>query len=133
MSSKDPIWVLKSAVTLIHKRQLAEHGGLDGIRDDGMLESALVKPQNLYSYSSPTPTLAQLAASYAFGIARNHPFIDGNKRTALVVCELFLRLNRYAIEVSKEEKYSTFMSLAEGTLSEKDLANWLSKHIISRI
>ena len=105
MAPKEPPWVRLDAVLAIHRRQLSEHGGLDGIRDQGMLESALGRPTNKYSYESPKPSLAQLAAAYAFGIARNHPFIDGNKRTAFVVCELFLRLNKQGIEASAEGKY----------------------------
>ena len=131
MPLKEPRWVLSNAVVLIHKRQLAEHGGLDGIRDQGMLESALGRPQNLYVYSSPKPSLAQIAASYAFGIAKNHPFIDGNKRTALVVSELFLRLNKHTIKTTKEDMFATFLSLAEGALTEEQFAIWIAQHIIN--
>ena len=133
MAPKEPPWVRLDAVLAIHRRQLSEHGGLDGIRDQGMLESALGRPTNKYSYESPKPSLAQLAAAYAFGIARNHPFIDGNKRTAFVVCELFLRLNKQGIEASAEGKYIIFLSLADGTLSEEALAQWIAEHLISRI
>ena len=132
MAPKEPPWVRLDAVLAIHRRQLSEHGGLDGIRDQGMLESALGRPTNKYSYESPKPSLAQLAAAYAFGIARNHPFIDGNKRTAFVVCELFLRLNKQGIEASAEGKYIIFLSLADGTLSEEALAQWIAEHLISR-
>ncbi len=78
----DPIWINEPLALAIHKRQLAEHGGLDGVRDPGLLQSALARPRHLFAYNDPTPALPALAASYAFGIARNHPFIDGNKRTA---------------------------------------------------
>jgi len=133
MAPKEPTWVRLDAVLAIHRRQLSEHGGLDGIRDQGMLESALRRPTNKYSYESPKPSLAQLAAAYAFGIAKNHPFIDGNKRTAFVVCELFLRLNKQGLEASAEAKYIIFLSLADGTLSEEALAQWIAEHLISRI
>ncbi len=133
MAPKEPTWVRLDAVLAIHRRQLSEHGGLDGIRDQGMLESALGRPTNKYSYESPKPSLAQLAAAYAFGIAKNHPFIDGNKRTAFVVCELFLRLNKQGLEASAEGKYIIFLSLADGTLSEEALAQWIAEHLISRI
>ena len=133
MAPKEPPWVRLDAVLAIHRRQLSEHGGLDGIRDQGMLESALGRPTNKYSYESPKPSLAQLAAAYAFGIAKNHPFIDGNKRTAFVVCELFLRLNKQGLEASAEGKYIIFLSLADGTLSEEALAQWIAGHLISRI
>jgi death-on-curing protein len=133
MAPKEPTWVRLDAVLAIHRRQLSEHGGLNGIRDQGMLESALGRPANKYSYESPKPSLAHLAAAYAFGVAKNHPFIDGNKRTAFVVCELFLRLNKQGLEASAEEKYITFLSLADGTLSEDELAKWIAEHLISRI
>ena len=133
MAPKEPTWVRLDAVLVIHQRQLSEHGGLSGVRDQGMLESALGRPTNKYSYESPKPSLAQLAAAYAFGIAKNHPFIDGNKRTAFVVCELFIRLNKQGLEASAEEKYITFLSLADGTLSEDGLAKWIADHLISRI
>ena len=133
MAPKEPTWVRLDAVLAIHRRQLSEHGGLDGIRDQEMLESALGRPTNKYSYESPKPSLAQLAAAYAFGIAKNHPFIDGNKRTAFVVCELFLRLNKQGLEASAEGKYIIFLSLADGTLSEEALAQWIAGHLISRI
>src|SRR3989304_5921667 len=87
------IWIEKPLVFAIHDRQLAEHGGSSGVRDENMLESALARPQQLYSYGDPPPDLADLAATLAFGLARNHPFVDGNKRTAAVTCETFLELN----------------------------------------
>lgn len=133
MARKEPVWVRLDTVLAIHGRQILEHGGLAGIREMGMLESALSRPTNKYTYDSPKPTPAQLAAAYAFGLSKNHPFIDGNKRTAFVVCELFLRLNKYGIEASVEEKYTTFLSLADGTLSEEVLAAWIAEHLISRI
>lgn len=133
MALKEPIWVRFDTVLAIHSRQLLEHGGLAGVREIGMLESALSRPTNKYNYDSPKPSLAQLAAAYAFGLSKNHPFIDGNKRTAFVVCELFLRLNKHGIEASVEEKYTTFLSLADGILSEDELANWIEQHLINRI
>ena len=114
---------------MAHSRQLAEHGGSDGIRDENLLDSALAKPRNVFAYAD-SPALPMLAASYAFGIARNHAFVDGNKRTALVICEGFLRLNGLRIVASPEEKYLTFLHLAEGSLSEADLAAWLARHAV---
>jgi death on curing protein len=125
----EPIWIEPSVVEEIHRRQLAQHGGQEGIRDRGMLESALGRPRNLWGYSNPRPDFAQLAASYAFGIARNHPFIDGNKRTAFVVCRLFLKRNGHELIASEAEKYATFLALAAGELSEEQLVNWLCKRI----
>jgi death-on-curing protein len=120
----------KPEVLVAHSRQLAEHGGSDGIRDEGLLESALGKPHNVFVYDE-TCDLPRLAASYAFGIARNHPFIDGNKRTALVVSETFLLVNGFKIISSPEEKYFTFLHLAEGTLTEDELAAWFTSHAVS--
>jgi len=122
------IWILDNLVPAIHRRQLAEHGGADGIRDAGLLASALARPRQLMAYSDPPPDLAQLAAAYAFGIARNHPFIDGNKRTALVVCLTFLRLNGKQVRASKAEMYHAFLQLAEGKMTEADLAIWIRTH-----
>jgi death on curing protein len=124
-------WLLAEAVYAIHKRQIAEHGGSDGVRDEGLMLSALARPQNLYAYSEETPDISALAASLAYGIAKNHPFIDGNKRTALVVSRTFLLLNGFNIEATQEEKYLTFLSLAEGNLSEEELAEWFRSKLIS--
>jgi len=125
----EPIWVRPDVIIAIHRRQSAEHGGKEGIRDAGLLESALGKPKNLYHYSNPKPALSGMAASYAYGIALNHPFVDGNKRTALIACQLFLRLNGVQITASQAEKYDTFIKLASGDLSEKSLAKWINEHI----
>ncbi len=122
-------WLLEETVYAIHKRQIAEHGGSDGVRDEGLLLSALARPQNLLAYSEDTPDIAALAASLAYGIAKNHPFIDGNKRTALVVARTFLLLNHCHLNAPQEEKYTTFLSLAEGNLSEEDLAEWIRQHL----
>jgi len=125
----EPIWIERPEVLIAHRAQLAEHGGSDGIRDVTLLESALGKPQNVYVYSDDA-TLPRLAASYAFGIARNHPFVDGNKRTALVVCEGFLRLNGLEIVAPPEEKYLTYLYLAAGQISEDELVEWLTGHAV---
>ncbi len=114
-------WLLEETVLAIHKRQIAEHGGSDGVRDAGLLSSALARPQNLLAYSEKTPDISALAAEYAFGVAKNHPFIDGNKRTALVMMRTFLQLNGYNFNATQEEKYLTFLKLAEGNLSEEEL------------
>lgn len=127
---QEPRWILRSAVLAIHREQLAEHGGSDGIRDESLLDSALAKPKNVFAYEE-NATIFRLAASYAFGIARNHAFVDGNKRTALVVCRTFLYANGWTLRSSKEELYLTFLHLAEGTLSEADLAAWIEQHAVS--
>jgi death-on-curing protein len=121
-------WLRTDAVLAIHRRQLAEHGGGDGVRDIGLLGSALARPQNIAAYE-PDADIARLAAAYAFGIAKDHPFVDGNKRTSLVACRTFLILNGYQLNAAPAEKYLTFLSLAEGTLSEDELAQWLRTRI----
>ena len=122
-------WLTIDRVLTIHRRQIAEHGGTDGVRDMGLLESALARPRNIHAYE-PEADIAHLAAGYAFGIAKNHPFIDGNKRTAYVVMETFLIRNRWELHATMPEKYVTFLALAEGTLSEDELAEWLREKII---
>ncbi len=124
----EPKWILQDVALAVHRRQIAEHGGLDGVRDEGLFESALAKPQNLYHYNDPKPTMAEIAAAYAYGIARNHAFLDGNKRTALVICRLFLALNGVELKASSSEKYQTFMKLASGDLTEEALAQWIADH-----
>src|SRR6059036_2942595 len=104
----DPIWISKELAIAIHRRQLAEHGGADGIRDAGLLESALARPRQRFAYEDPTPAIPALAASIAYGIARNHAFIDGNKRTAAVVCETFLALNKFQLDATDVEMYPIF-------------------------
>src|SRR5580693_7553237 len=121
-------WVADSVVRAIHEAQLAEHGGITGIRDEGLLSSALARPQNLEAYGEEVDASA-LAAAYAFGIARNHPFLDGNKRTAFVVMELFLNLNGWVLNAADAECISTMLALAAGDLSEKALVAWLGSHI----
>ena len=117
-------WLRVDAVLAMHRRQIAEHGGDDGVRDIGLLESALARAQNIAAYE-PEADIARLAAAYGFGIAKNHPFVDGNKRTALVATRTFLILNGYTLQASPVDKYTTFLQLAEGSLSEEELANWL--------
>ena len=121
----EPAWISRELAIAIHRRQLTEHGGLDGIRDSGMLDSALSRPRNLLAYSEDPPDLASLAAAYAFGVARNHPFIDGNKRTAYVVCRTFLLLNDADMTAEKDDRYRMFLALAAGSLSESELGQWL--------
>ena len=123
------IWVAETIVRAIHEAQLSEHGGIAGIRDEGLLSSALARPHNLEAYGED-PDAAALAAAYVFGIARNHPFLDGNKRAAFVVMELFLSLNGWNLEASDAICVGMMMTLAAGDLSEKMLAKWLRGHIV---
>ena len=123
------IWLLEETLTAIHHRQIAEHGGSEGLRDEGLLLSALARPQNLLAYGEPAPDLASLAAAYAYGIARNHPFVDGNKRTALVAARTFLILNGVDLKATQDDKVLAFLNLAEGAISEEELADWIRKRI----
>lgn len=123
----DWVWIDIEVALVAHEEQLAEHGGAAGIRDRSMLESALARPQNLIAYGEPD--IADLAASYAFGIARNHPFVDGNKRTALVVSETFLMLNGCTLTATDAEMVVAFLALAAGELSVDELADWFRGHI----
>ena len=123
----EPLWVSKKSVLAMHSAQLAEYGGSDGIRDETLLDSALAKPRNVLAYADQ-PDIFRLAASYAFGIARNHAFVDGNKRTALVVSLAFLDRNGWDIVASKENLYFTFLHLADGSLTEEELTTWFTKH-----
>ena len=118
------LWIDKHETLTIHAQQLAEHGGSDGVRDEGLLESALARPQNLLAYSEETPSLHELAAAYAFGIARSHPFVDGNKRTALVVALTFLLVNGLKVTAPRDDRYFVFYDLAAGKFSEDELAQW---------
>ena len=124
------IWVATSVARAAHREQLAEHGGLDGVRDVTLLESAMARPQQLHAYSEPD--VAGLAAAYAYGIARNHPFADGNKRTAAVISETFLVLNGYDMPLTTDaEVAATFIALAAGELSEDELADWFRLQVVA--
>jgi death-on-curing protein len=125
---KEPRWIEKKAVLAMHSEQLTEHGGSDGIRDESLLDSALDKPRNVFAYEEDAD-LCRLAASYAFGIAKNHAFIDGNKRTALVVSATFLADNGLELDAPESEVYKAYLSLAEGSLSQADFAAWLRGHV----
>lgn len=123
------VWISRELTLAIHDRQLAEHGGGSGVRDSGLLDSALARPQQLFAYGHPPPDLADLAASLAHGLARN-PFVDGNKRTAAVMCEVFIELNDGHLEADDVELYPQYMGLAEGSLSESEFAAWLRERIV---
>lgn len=119
---KEPAWLLKAVVLALHEEQLAEHGGRAGLRDEGLLDSALGRAKNQFHYGSPD--IYDLAAAYAFGIAKNHPFLDGNKRASFVVSETFLNLNGYGLAATDEEALFVWIALAEGKIAETELANW---------
>lgn len=115
-------------VLAIHGRLIAEHGGMDGVRDEASLDSALARPRNAYTYAEQQPDLAALAAAYALGICQDHAFVDGSKRTALVVMRTFLSLNGVDLHASQREKHETFWRLAAGSLTENELAVWIRDH-----
>ncbi|MDX9707429.1 MAG: type II toxin-antitoxin system death-on-curing family toxin [Azospira sp.] len=119
------VWIEESVAWAIHEMQLTEHGGSTGVRDAGLLASALARPGQLHDYGEPPPDVFDLAAAYAFGIARNHPFIDGNKRTAYVCAELFLALNGWRLVEDDSVCVTRMLALAAGELSETDFAAWL--------
>lgn len=121
------IWIAAEVALAAHAEQLAEHGGGEGVRDMGLFESAMARPRNLAQYAEPDA--AALAAAYAFGLARNHPFVDGNKRTAAVVSETFLVINGFVLGATDAEIVVVFESLAAGELSEDELADWFREHI----
>ncbi|HZE61308.1 MAG TPA: type II toxin-antitoxin system death-on-curing family toxin [Burkholderiales bacterium] len=120
------VWIKRSAILAAHEEQLAEHGGSPGIRDAGLLDSALARPLNRTAYGRPDA--AELAASYAYGLATNHPFVDGNKRTAFIALELFLALNGYRFAAGDAESVMSLLAVAAGTMKEEALANWIRRH-----
>jgi len=119
----EPIWLQKSVVLAFHEMLLAEHGGAVGIRDEGLLDSALNRPKQYFHYQ--TCGLHELASLYAIGIIHNHPFVDGNKRTGFVSMKTFLLRNAFTIEPNKEDSVSTFLNLAAGKISQDELAKWI--------
>jgi death-on-curing protein len=124
------VWVDPRAIVTIHDEQLAEHGGGMGIRDHGLLESAHARPVNLAAYESPDA--AELAAAYAVGLAKNHPFVDGNKRTAFVAMELFLYLNGFDLGADDADCVLTMLAVAAGEIDEAALADWIRQHAVKR-
>jgi death-on-curing protein len=123
-------WLSAKLALAIHEEQLAEHGGGTGLRDEGALLSALARPQNLAAYGDPD--VAALAAAYAFGVARNHPFVDGNKRTAWVLARVFLDLNGFELEFSQANAVVQMLALAAGEIAEDELAHWFRERVKGR-
>ncbi len=119
----EPVWLLRSVVDAIHDIQVAEHGGAAGLRDSGMLDSALARPITLYGYGEQD--IFRLAAAYAFSLVRNHPFVDGNKRAALLASYVFLRINGHTMTASEVSAASTILDLAAGEITEDDFTAWL--------
>ncbi len=126
----EPQWIRLDTILAIHTAQLAEHGGLDGLRDRNGLESAIASPRNLFTYGNPKPDIAAMAAQYAFAIACNQVFLDGNKRTALVVFRTFLLLNGHNLVASQDAKYQMIMDLANGQIKIDQMAHWIRAHLV---
>ena len=124
------LWLRHSVAIAVHEFQLAEHGGMTGVRDHGLLASALGRPENLAAYG--TPDVSDLAAAYGYGISRNHPFLDGNKRTGFVAMLMFLRLNGYQLIADDANKVLTMLAVAAGEMTEADFANWIRQHAVQR-
>lgn len=128
--SAEPIWLLREFIIAIHEHLIAEFGGSSGLRDGGLLESALARPVRLFTYGEPS--LCDLASSYAVGIAKNHAFIDGNKRTAFVAAVVFLGRNGLELNASEAEATVAMLRVAEGSMNEKQFARWLGEHTVPR-
>jgi death on curing protein len=124
------VWLQKAVVLAIHEDQLTEHGGGVGVRDAGLLESALARPENLAAYGKPD--VADLAAAYGYGISRNHAFIDGNKRTGFVAVELFLEINGNELVASDADCVMTMLAIASGDITESQFAAWLREHVAKK-
>ncbi len=125
----EPTWLNRPILEALHADQVREHGGSLGIRDEGLLESALARPQQKWHYE-PHADLATLSAAYAFGIAKNHPFVDGNKRAALVAAYTFLAINGFELEAPEPETVAAILGTADGSISEEALAAWIRSHLI---
>jgi death-on-curing protein len=128
---EEPIWMEIVDAVMAHDAEIAAHGGSEGIRDPGLLESALARPKNIWNYADSPPPLTRLAAAYAFGISANRPFVDGNKRTALVVSFAFCEVNGLEMTAGQEDAYLTFLSLAAGEITEAQLADWFAHNTAS--
>ncbi len=129
---KEPLWISEQVALAIHGRQIAEHGGEDGIRDASLLTSALARLRNVFAYEGESTALARLAAAYLVGISKNHPFVDGNKRVAAVACETFLNQNALDLDASDEELYDLVLAIASSEMEEDMVAEWFRLRIRAR-
>jgi death-on-curing protein len=131
VTAQEPVWIRREAFLIAHAHSLRLFGGAEGIRDEGALDSALMRPVNVWSYTGKTSRPA-LAAGFASGLAKDHPFVDGNKRAAFLACVGFLKLNGLSLVAPQPEAYRQMMALAAGAISEKTFAEWLSGHVAPR-
>ena len=124
-----PRWISKKALLLLHEESIAEFGGARGLRDEGLLDSALARPQNAHAYN-PDSTIPKLAAACAYGLAKNHPFVDGNKRVAFLAIGLFLAINGYRLKAGQVDAIKTMMAVASGELDEQGLSAWIGENTV---
>jgi death-on-curing protein len=122
---REPVWLLRDTILAIHRRQIAEHGGPDGIRDERLLDATLARPLQLWAYRRPKPDIPALGAAFASTVVRSHPFIDGNKRTGYIACRLFLRLNGYDLAADLGARYVAVLRLADGSIDEAAFERWV--------
>jgi len=127
----EPRWIDRRALLLLHEQALVEHGGVSGLRDPGLMDSALARPRNLFAYD-PKADIVQLAAAYGFGLVKNHPFVDGNKRIAFIATDLFLHLNGQSLAAEQIDQIHTMLRLAASEISEEDFATWIRDHTKKR-
>jgi death-on-curing protein len=125
---KDPCWISPRALLLLHPESLAEHGGLTGLRDENAFHAALARPQHVFNYD-PDAHVARLAAAYGFGLIRDHPFNDGNKRAGFLAILLFLDLNRFELRVEQAEATQVILEVAAGKMKESELTKWIGDHV----
>jgi death-on-curing protein len=128
----EPIWILEAQALALHTQQIGLFGGSMGVRDMGLLESALARPKNIWAYAESQPGLAEFAAAYAFGISSNHPFVDGNKRAAMMVAFVFLELNGFEVIATQQDAFVTILGLAAGEITENQLAAWFERNTAPR-
>ncbi len=124
----EPVWLRRETLELLHSASIAEHGGAEGLRDEGLFESALARPRNLHLYESVSG-VAQLAASYAYGLAKNHAFVDGNKRIAFIAAAVFLRINGQRLAADQAQATLAIFDLASGAVGETEFAEWIRNHM----
>lgn len=129
--TREPSWISKRALLMLQEESLATFGGASGLRDEGLLDSALARPLNTHAYNSNS-TLADLAASYGFGIAKNHAFLDGNKRAAFLSIGMFLRINGHKLVADQVDAIQTILAVAAGALDERGLAPWIQKNLVAK-
>lgn len=128
MVAREPVWIRTESILAVHQAQIAEHGGMPGVRDASLLEATIARPQQLFAYGQPKPGLPALAAAYGYGIIRNHPFIDGNKRTGLIALGIFLAFNGAELLAQPTDMFTIILACASGEFTEEQLVSWIASH-----